>query len=125
VIKALLHKISLEFLQSEEGNRLGVEYLDMQKHPGWKVHESILISVANTISKHMLSEEYTKLQALEKDAQQRGYFISKEIIDFLLDPLKGAKKYAAMAQHNKKMQEATQRRPKGSQGSNRKDKKDG
>jgi hypothetical protein len=125
VIKALLHKISLEFLQSEEGNRLGTQYVDMQNHPGWKVHESILISVANTISQSMLSEEYTKLQALEKDAQQRGYFISKEIIDFLLDPLKGAKKYAAVMQHNKKMQEATTRRPKGKSGSNRKDNKNG
>jgi hypothetical protein len=60
----------------------------------------------------MLSEEYTKLSPDEKDAQQRGYFISKEIIDFLLNPMKGAEKYAAVMRHNKKMQETTQKRPK-------------
>ncbi len=91
---------------------MGAQYLDLQKHPGWKVHESILISIANTISQSMLSEEYTKLSALEKDAQQRGYFISKEIIDFLLDPLKGAKKHAVLMQHNKKMKETTQKQPR-------------
>lgn len=111
MIKKLLHEISVEFIKTEEGNRMGANYLDLQKHPGWQVHENLLISIANAISYDMLSEKYTKLSPVDKDAQQRGYFIGKEIINFLLNPMKGAQKQAAISQHNKKM-EATQRRPK-------------
>lgn len=125
MIKALLNKLSVELYDTEEGRRLAGSYLDLKTHPGWKLHESLLITIANGISQHMLSEEYTKLSAIDKDAQQRGYFIGKEIIDFLLNPMKGANKYAAIMQHNKKM-EATQRRPVGSQArSDRKEGKDG
>ena len=114
MIRGMLHKISVEFLQTEEGNRLGRQYVEMQGSPGWKVHESILISIANEIALSMLSSEYTKLSPADKDAQQRGYFIAKEIIDFLINPLRGAEKYAAIKRHNKKM-EATQKQPKGKQ----------
>lgn len=114
MIRGLLHEISVGFLKTEEGQRLGAGYADLTKHPGWRVHESMLISIANEISKYMLSEAYTKLPADEKDAQQRGFYISKEIIDFLLNPLKGARQHAAIALHNKKM-EATQKRTKGTQ----------
>ena len=49
-------------------------------------------------------ENLTKLDKEEKDAQQRAFYHTKEIIDFLIDPLKGANKYAAYKQHNKKME---------------------
>ena len=111
MIKALLNEISVELYKSEEGHRLATNYLEMGKHPGWNVHESILTAIGNRISLHMLSEEYTKLSPDDKDAQQRGFFIAKEIIDFLLNPMKGAKKYAAIIEHNKKM-ETTKRQPK-------------
>jgi hypothetical protein len=114
MIRGLLHKISVEFLKTEEGNRLGVSYMELTKHQGWKVHESMLITIANAISKYMLSEEYTRLPADEKDAQQRGFHITTEIIQFLLNPLKGAEKHAAMTLHNKKM-EATRKQPRGKQ----------
>ena len=110
MIKALLHELSVGLYKTEEGNRLARDYLDLRNHPGWKVHESLLISIANGISKHMLSEKYTKLSPDDKDAEQRGYFIGKEIIDFLLNPTKGAQKYAAFEQHNKTV-ETTKRRP--------------
>jgi len=110
MIKALLNEISVALYKTEEGHRLARNYLELGNQPGWKVHESILTAIGNGISLHMLSEKYTKLSPEDKDAQQRGFYIAKEIIDFLLNPMKGAEKYAAIIEHNKKM-EATKRRP--------------
>jgi len=113
MIKGVLRKISEGLLNTEEGNRIAVNYLDMQKHLGWKAHQGILVQLGNSITEYMLSEKFTKLDIHEKDAQQRSFYITKEIIDFLLNPMKGANRYAKIAQHNKKMGATNKERPKG------------
>ena len=109
MIKNLLHGISKSFWETEENVRSAEKYRRMTKEPGWAVHQGLMVQIANQISLYMLSEDFTRLDATEKDVQQRAFFVSKEIIDFLLNPLKGAKKHAEFIQHNKKM-EATQKR---------------
>lgn len=113
MIKTVLRKISEGLLRTEEGNRLAVNYIEMQNHLGWKTHQGVLIQIANEITQYMLSETFTKLDIHEKDAQQRSFFITKEIIDFLLNPMKGAEKYAAIMQHNQRMEATQKKRPQG------------
>ena len=111
MIKKTLHELSKSFLATEDNQRAWVKYNDMTQHTGWKVHQALIVSIGNKLCEYMLTPEFTKLDKDEKDAQQRAFFIAKEIIDFLLNPLKGAEKYAAIKRHNKKIEEAT--KPKG------------
>lgn len=103
MISTILHKMSVAFLASEENRASFVKYENMRKEAGWKVYQSLIVSLANAISNYMLSADFTRLDKAEKDAQQRAFFCFKELMDFLLDPLKGANKYAAIKRHNKKM----------------------
>ena len=60
----------------------------------------------------MLTEKFTNLSKEEKDTSQRALFMTKEVIEFLLDPLKGAKKYAAIQQHNKQLEATGRKQPR-------------
>jgi len=110
MIKHLLHKISVNFYDTQ------VQQLDcyerMKQHEGWSVHQGIILTIANEIALLMLSEKFAKLDKDEKDAQQRAFYHTKEIIDFLLDPLKGANKHAAIKQYTKKLGATKRKRPK-------------
>lgn len=74
---------------------------------GWKIYQSIIITIGNNISEYFMSKKFTELDAQEKDVQQRAFFMTKELFTFLLDPLKDVRKSEAIMQHNTKMQEAT------------------
>ena len=114
MIKKLLYDISVEFYKSETAQSNFTKYDHMKNHEGWVVHQSLLVTIANKIAETMLSEKFTKLNKDEKDAQQRAFYIAKEIIDFLLDPLKGAKNYAAIERYHKKLEATGKRkRPQG------------
>jgi len=103
MITKILRQLSIKILQSEENRNAYLKYDAMRKTDGWVVHQGFIIEIANKLSEYMLSKEFTKLDMQEKDAQQRGLYVAKEIIDFLLNPLKGAEKHADIVRHNKKM----------------------
>ena len=100
----MLRKISHSLASTDNGQQVFQQYKELTQHPGWKVHQGFIIEIANNLAAELLSEGFTKLSKEEKDAQQRAMFIAKEIIDFLNDPLKGAKQYATYQQHNINMQ---------------------
>lgn len=112
-IGKILHKISKAMIESDNGSEIFNKYKDLQLRPEWKIHQGFLVEIANALAGAMLTKEFTELDKESKDAMQRGIFISKEVIDFLIDPTKGAKRYAAIARFNNQM-EATLK------GSNRK-----
>ena len=111
MIKKLLREISIDMYKSEDRTSNYFKYAKMRNHDGWAVHQMFMVAIANKLSECLLSAEFTKLNIEEKDANQRAFYMTKEIINFLMDPLKGANKYAKVALHNKKMMEATQRQP--------------
>lgn len=86
-------------------------YFDLMEHHGWKTHEKFLIEMLNAIQNYMFSEEFTNLDIKEKDVQQRVFYHVREIVQFLVNPMKGANINAAIKQHNKKI--GKQKRPKG------------
>jgi hypothetical protein len=55
----------------------------------------------NAIQNYMFSEEFTNLDIKEKDVQQRVFYHVREIVQFLVNPMKGANINAAIKQHNK------------------------
>jgi len=113
MIKKILQEISVEIYKTEGAHMRFKKYAHMRTHEGWQVHQSLLISIANKLAETMLSEKFTKLDKEEKDANQRALYMTKEIIDFLLDPLKGAKNYAAITEWHKKLEATGRKRPKG------------
>ena len=113
MINKILYDISTEFYKNETAQMNLRKYDAMTKHEGWIVHQGLMILIANKIAEAMLTERFTKLSREDKDTNQRAFYMTKEIIDFLLNPLKGAKKYAAIQQHNQKLGATGRKRPKG------------
>ena len=113
MIKKLLYDMSTSFTREETTLHSLNQYHYMKSDPGWKVHQSMLVAILNKISEYMLSDRFTKLDKDIKDAQQRAFHDTKEIIDFLLDPLKGAKKYSAVQRYNKQLEATKRKQPKG------------
>lgn len=90
------------------------KYAHMRQHEGWPVHQALLVNIANKLAETMLSEEFTRLDRDKKDIQQQVLYNTKEIIDFLLDPMKGAKTYAATQRWHQKLEATgTRKRPTG------------
>ena len=110
MIRKLLSKISIDLYNSENRTNNYRNYASMRNHPGWTVHQKLIVTIANKMSEHMLSSEFSKLSAEDMKANQRAFYMTKEIIDFLLDPLKGAKNYAQAS-----IKGATTTKPKGDQ----------
>jgi len=109
VISKLLTKISKKYFNSEDGQSSLLKYKEMTKHPGWAVHQGFILEIANSISTFMLSKEFTELDKESKDAQQRAFYMSKEIVEFLLDPQKGAIRLANLQKINR--EQPTGKRP--------------
>ena len=110
MIRKLLRDMSVDFFKNEESMRNISKYRRLNTEPGWTMHQALLINILNKISEYMLSEKFMRLSIEERDAQYRGFYHTKEIIDFLLDPLKGANYRADIQRHNKEVTEG--KRPK-------------
>ena len=113
MIERILHDISTDFYKSEAAHNNFRKYEAMTKHEGWSIHQGLMILIANKLAESMLTAKFTKLSKEDKDTNQRAFYMTKEIIDFLLNPLKGAKRYAAIQQYNKNLEATKGKQPKG------------
>jgi hypothetical protein len=93
VIKKLLTDVSKELWSSENRTSNLAKYARLQKDPGWIIHQKLLIIIANKMAEYLMSAKYTNLNIEDKDPQQRACYYTKEIIDFLIEPLKGIKNH--------------------------------
>ena len=80
------------------------KYEEMMKSEGGKVHQSLLIEIANGLLQYMVTKKFTDLNEKQKDVEQRAIFECKDMIDFLLDPAKGLRQQNILAAHNKRME---------------------
>ena len=96
MIDVLLSRISKYLLLSDEGKQSFNKYDALRTHESWKVHQALLVLIMNEISTYMLSKGFTQLEQSEKDVQQRAFYVVKEVIDFMLNPLKNAERYVAL-----------------------------
>jgi len=113
MIKPLLTQISKDIYNTENRTNNFYKYAKMRETPGWHVHQIFMLAIKNAMSEYLLGNKFTKLSIEEKDSQQRACHNTKEIIDFLFDPLKGAKLYIENERYTRKQKEATQRKSKG------------
>ncbi len=113
MIRKILNKLSLSLYKTEDHTKNCMKYAELRKHPGWKVHQLFLTTIANEMASSLLSKDFTDLDKETKDANQRAFYITKEIIDFLFDPLKGTKQYAKIALHNQKLEATYPNRKEG------------
>ena len=112
MIKKLLLDISWAIYTMDDRVGKFRSYGEMRNHPGWETHQKFMVIIANKMSEYMFSDAFTKLSAEEKDIAQRTMHSTKEIIDFLLDPLKKATKLAKVQAWNKKLGATQGKQPK-------------
>lgn len=105
-----LRELSTKYWATEKDDKKLTKYMNMQKVDGWKVHQEFLIYLFEKIGNEMLSSDFTKKSAQEKDILQQTYHNMAEVIKFLLNPLAGARRQAKIEQHNRKMSETTERK---------------
>ncbi len=103
MLKKHLRKIASELIFADSDKHMMTAYLDMTKHPGWETHKAMLLAIFQGIGNDLLSSEFTKKDASEKDITQRVYYELSEIIKFLLNPQEEAKQAIKITAHNKKM----------------------
>lgn len=108
-LEKILRNLSAELSGTENGQQAWVKYHDMTKHPGWKVYQSLVVAVANSMAEYLVSKEFANMKPDEKDREQWAICLSKEVMDFLLDPMKQNRFQRAVNMHNQAM-EATLKR---------------
>lgn len=111
MIRVFLRKLSEGLLQEENQSAYN-SYYEMTNHSGWGTHKAFMVSVLNEISVYMLSDKFTKLEQDEKDVQQRAFFMAREIILFLLDPMKDARQMMQYRHYNKNLEVTPGERPR-------------
>ena len=94
-----------KFFGTDDGQNAYHKYEQMMKTEGFEIHKRVLVEIANGLLQYMVTKTFTDLDQKQKDVEQRAIFECKELIDFLLDPLKGLKRHNLIAAHNKRMQQ--------------------
>lgn len=115
MIKKVLFNISKGLATTEENRIYLSKYSEMTKTEGWKVYQGLLLQICNDMSSYMFSDEFTKLDKEEKDVRQRSFVITKEIIDFLINPAKGVENLLAIQKYNQNLESTIRKKPKGKQ----------
>lgn len=111
MINRLLIDVSKELYFSEQKTNNLFKYSQLREHQAWKVHQTFLTLIANKLVESMLSEEFSRLPPGEMKAQQIAMRNTKEIIDFLFDPLKGAKNLLRIEAYKKRQEATAKKRP--------------
>ena len=104
MISRITESIS-KFFGTADGEIAYHKYEQMTKTEGFEIHKRILVEIANGLLQYMVTQKFTDLDQKQKDVEQRAIFECKELIDFLLDPIKGLRRHKLIVAHNKKMQQ--------------------
>ena len=85
-MKNLLANIEARFKADESFQRLLLNYSRAMKTEDWQFFLYAIESVKMEMHGDLLSSRFTKLDAVEKDVQQRAYYNIRQVLDFLSDP---------------------------------------
>ena len=106
-MQKLINAVAKDYIESSNGRGELQKYLDLQKSPGWKVHQSILVMLGNLLSSEVLTKQFQKLDSNEKLVRLEAYSNVAEVISFLLNPMPTLNNIAKIVRHNKQMQATT------------------
>ena len=96
-MKNLLNQFHEYFQQSDDFKQQIVNYQRMLKTKEWRTHYDLLMTIKGIMANDMFSRKYTSLDAQEKDVVQKTYYNINQILDFLLNPVKGIEKQGKWA----------------------------
>ena len=101
---SILHKVTRQIFEKDQGLIDYRKFVQMRQHEGFTayLHKYLQLYVG-LLLEDMLSERFTKLNATEKDIQQRAYKMVHEIITWIMQPEIEATKLNLIRQHNQKM----------------------
>ena len=105
-INRILKKVSLDLWAAENVESTLTRYQNLTRSEDWRIYQTLIVNIGNKITQYMLSKDYSELDKEEKDVQQRVFYMTKELFEFLLDPAKDARKANTIAQYNQ-LREAT------------------
>lgn len=86
-MKNLLVGIETRFKEDESFQRLLLNYVRATKTENWQFLLYAIESIKMEMREDLLSKRFTKLDATEKDVQQRAYYNIRQVLDFLSNPL--------------------------------------
>ena len=112
-MQKIISAVAEAFNQSETGKDMLAHYVDMNKHPGWSAHQTILIELGNRVSNEVLTRKFQSQDAEEKLIRLAAYSMISEVIKFLLNPAISLEKAAKFKRHNIKMEATHGKQPKG------------
>lgn len=102
--KNILLEVAQWWEQSEEFQRGLQNYDRIIQSKEWKFIRDLLLGLQGVIANDVLSRGFTSLSATEKDVQQRSYYQTIQILEFLLNPIKWMKKQRRWKDHQFKGQ---------------------
>lgn len=108
-MRGILRELSQYYGNTEDGNQKLNRYFGLKQSDGWEIHREFLLMIRAKIAEEMLSRRFMELDKEEKDAKQRAYVYTDEIIRFLLNPLELAIKRADFIRGFNNRMGATQR----------------
>ena len=103
-INIILKKVSFDLWAAENVERTLTRYQNLTQGEDWRIYQNLIVNIGNKISQYMLSKDYSELDEREKDVQQRVFYMTKELLEFILDPAKDARKANKIMQYNKHME---------------------
>jgi hypothetical protein len=102
MISRITNNIS-KFFGTPDGEVMFHKYDEMMKSEGGKVHQALLVEIANGLLQYMVTEKFTDLASSQKDIEQRAIYECKALIEFLMNPTKELRRQNIIAAHNKRM----------------------
>lgn len=112
-MKKIIASVAKDFLVTDTGRDALKNYADLQRHPGWKVHQAFLAEFGNRISNEVLTGGFQKLDANDRLVRLEAYSMLSEALKFLLQPMPTFNQAAKIIRHNKQMEASVGKQPKG------------
>ena len=101
-MQRIINQIKKNFINTTNGLRMLEHLEEMQKHhPGWKAYVSIIEQFKAGVAAHMLSDEFTRLSAEDKNAHQIAYNIVHKFCEFMLEPVEKTRREKRLHDMNK------------------------
>lgn len=101
---SILHKLTRQVFETDQGRIDYRKFIQMRDHDGFKSYLAKYLQLyTGLMLEDMLSDRFTKLNAAEKDVQQRAYAQVHDLIEWIMQPEVEATKLNLIRQHNEKM----------------------
>jgi hypothetical protein len=100
-MKKILKDILDQHTKNEEDAYKLERFVRLYQNEDFKFFKDCIFIIRGFMANDLLSDRYTKLDATEKDVQQRAYKYMWDFLEFMLDPRKFSRTTEAFRNYNK------------------------